>query len=68
MAECILCGAHLPPDRRWKLTRLLAPRCPRCWPATAACYRGLCTRIGAKPSAEHLAQVVADANRGGRRP
>lgn len=68
MAKCILCGAETPADRRWWLLRAVAPRFPRCWPATPACYLGLCDRIGATPTPEHLAEMVADANRTGRRP
>lgn len=43
---CILCGARLPVDRRWAITRLLNPRFPRCTPPTEACYRGLAARLG----------------------
>lgn len=61
--HCILCGAILPPDRRWRIARVLSPRFPRCTPATEACYRGLADRLGAKPTDDDVKRAVRQANR-----
>lgn len=67
MTRCIMCGAELPPDNRWAITRWLNPRPPFCAPPTAACYRGLAAALGATPSDEEVELAVRLAVRDPRR-
>lgn len=63
MDYCIMCGAPLPEDTRWKIVRLFNPRPPWCRPATEECYRGLAKRMGFTPTEKDIAEALANAKR-----
>lgn len=60
---CLLCGKPLPADRRWRITKMFAPRFPVCDPATEECFRGLARRMGAHPTDAQVAEAVRNARR-----